>query len=198
MSLYTKPLARLIDELQKLPSIGQKTAQRLAFHLLKMPEAEVRHLAQAIVDAKEQVRYCSRCSNLSAEDPCEMCDNPQRDDAVLCVVAEPRDLVALERSKEFRGRYHVLQGLISPLDGIGPEQLKIKELLHRLGGSVQEVILAINPTVEGDATVLYLSRLIKPLGPRVTRLAFGLPIGGDLEYADEMTLAKALQGRREV
>ena len=198
MALYTKPLARLIDELQKLPSIGQKTAQRLAFFILKMQAAEVRQLAEALIQAKEQIRYCSLCSNLSAEDPCEMCANPQREDTIICVVAEPRDLVALERSKEFRGRYHVLQGLISPLDGIGPEQLKIKELLRRLNGPVQEVILAINPTVEGDATVLYLSRLIKPLGPRVTRLAFGLPIGGDLEYADEMTLAKALEGRREV
>lgn len=196
---YSKPLAQLIEELQKLPGIGPKSAQRLAYHLLKQPATEVQKLAQALTDAKEQIRFCSQCSNLSALDPCELCANPARDSATVCVVSEPKDLVALERTKEYRGRYHVLQGLISPMDGIGPEQLKIKELIARLQGeSVGEVILAIPPSIEGEATSLYLSRLIKPLGVRVTRIAFGLPVGGDLEYADEMTLVKALEGRREI
>lgn len=197
--LYTKPLARLIEELSKLPGIGPKSSQRLAFHLIKQPPQAVHALAQALVQAKEQVKFCSVCSNLSAEDPCDLCRSPGREQNVICVVAEPRDLVALERTKEYRGAYHVLGGLISPLDGIGPEQLKVKELIGRLGsGEVNEVILAINPTVEGEATTLYLSRLIKPMGARVTRIAFGLPMGGDLEYADELTLVKALEGRREV
>ncbi|HEY9722235.1 MAG TPA: recombination mediator RecR [Oscillatoriaceae cyanobacterium] len=197
--LYTKPLARLIEELSKLPGIGPKSSQRLAFHLIKQPPQAVHALAQALVQAKEQVKFCSVCSNLSAEDPCDLCRNPAREQNVICVVAEPRDLVALERTKEYKGAYHVLGGLISPLDGIGPEQLKVKELLGRLGsGEVGEVILAINPTVEGEATTLYLTRLIKPMGARVTRIAFGLPMGGDLEYADELTLVKALEGRREV
>lgn len=196
---YSKPLAQLIEELQKLPGIGPKSAQRLAYHLLKQPAPEVMRLAKALTDAKEQIKFCSLCSNLSALDPCELCANPGRDPGLVCVVSEPKDLVALERTKEYRGRYHVLQGLISPMDGIGPEQLKIKELVSRLQGeSVQEVILAIPPSIEGEATSLYLSRLIKPLGVRVTRIAFGLPVGGDLEYADEMTLVKALEGRREI
>lgn len=195
---YSKPLAQLIEELQKLPGIGPKSAQRLAYHLLKRPDAEVQKLARALTDAKEQIKFCSLCSNLSALDPCELCANPARDAATVCVVSEPKDLVAVERTKEYRGRYHVLQGLISPMDGIGPEQLKIKELVSRLqGDEVQEVILAIPPSIEGEATSLYLSRLIKPLGVRVTRIAFGLPVGGDLEYADELTLVKALEGRRE-
>ena len=200
MALYTRPLAALIDELQKLPGIGPKSAQRLAFHLLKQPAATVTALAKALVDAKEQIKFCSICANLSADDPCELCLNPMREQGQICVVAEARDLVALERTKEFHGRYHVLQGLISPMDGIGPEQLKIRELLGRLQevGRVTEVILAINPTVEGEATCLYLSKLLKPLGPRVTRIAFGLPMGGDLEYADELTLARALEGRRDI
>lgn len=196
---YSKPLAQLIEELQRLPGIGPKSAQRLAFYLLKQPEADVRRLATSLIQAKEQIKFCSECSNLSAQDPCELCCHPGRERHVVCVVAEPKDLVALERTKEFKGRYHVLQGLISPMDGVGPDQLKIKELVSRVGkGEVTEVILAINPTIEGEATTLYLSRLLKPLGPRVTRIAFGLPVGGDLEYADEMTLVKALEGRREV
>lgn len=196
---YSKPLAQLIEELQKLPGIGPKSAQRLAYHLLKQPAADVQKLAKALTDAKEQIKFCSQCSNLSAMDPCELCANPARDPGTVCVVSEPKDLVAVERTKEYRGRYHVLQGLISPMDGIGPEQLKIKELMARLhGDTVKEVILAIPPSIEGEATSLYLSRLIKPLGVRVTRIAFGLPVGGDLEYADEMTLVKALEGRREI
>lgn len=202
--LYTRPLARLIEELEKLPGIGHKSSQRLAFHLIKQPLAAVEGLADALLEARRQVRFCSSCQNLSAEDPCDLCRNPSRDRKAICVVAEPRDLVAIERTKEFKGLYHVLGGLISPLDGVGPEQLKVRELLARLqaidGGStgVEEVILAINPSVEGEATSLYLGRLLKPAGLRVTRIAFGLPMGGDLEYADEMTLVKALEGRREV
>jgi recombination protein RecR len=189
----------LIEELEKLPGIGPKSSQRLAFHLVKQPAQAVQNLAKALVDAKEQIKFCSVCSNLSAEDPCDICRSTARDRHVICVVAEPRDLVALERTREFKGTYHVLGGLISPLDGIGPEQLKIKELLQRLQTpGVDEVILAINPSVEGEATTLYLSRLLKPAGVKVTRIAFGLPIGGDLEYADELTLVKALEGRREV
>lgn len=196
---YSKPLAQLIEELQKLPGIGPKSAQRLAFHLLKQPDGDVKRLAQSLVDAKEQIRLCSVCSNLSVNDPCELCAHPTRDVSTVCVVAEPKDLVAVERTKEYKGRYHVLQGLISPMDGVGPDQLKIKELLDRVGsGEIQEIILAINPTIEGEVTTLYLSRMLKPLGVRVTRIAFGLPMGGDLEYADEMTLVKALEGRREV
>ncbi len=196
---YSKPLAQLIEELQKLPGIGPKSAQRLAFHLLKQPDGDVKRLAQSLIDAKEQIRLCSVCSNLSVNDPCELCAHPTRDVSTVCVVAEPKDLVAVERTKEYKGRYHVLQGLISPMDGVGPDQLKIKELLDRVGsGEIQEIILAINPTIEGEVTTLYLSRMLKPLGVRVTRIAFGLPMGGDLEYADEMTLVKALEGRREV
>ncbi len=202
--LYTKPLARLIEELEKLPGIGPKSSQRLAFHLIKQPTQAIENLANALVDAKKQVKFCSTCQNLSAEDPCDICKNPSRDRSAICVVAEPRDLVALERTREFKGLYHVLGGLISPLDGVGPEQLKIRELLQRLQGidgdrtNVTEVILAINPSIEGEATSLYLGRLLKPAGLKVTRIAFGLPIGGDLEYADEMTLVKALEGRREI
>jgi recombination protein RecR len=196
---YSKPLAQLIEELQKLPGIGPKSAQRLAFHLLKQPDGDVKRLAQSLLDAKEQIRLCSICSNLSVNDPCELCAHPGRDASTVCVVAEPKDLVAVERTKEYKGRYHVLQGLISPMDGVGPEQLKIKELLDRLNSNeIKEVILAINPSIEGEVTTLYLSRMLKPLGTKVTRIAFGLPVGGDLEYADEMTLVKALEGRREI
>ncbi|MBC7472979.1 MAG: recombination protein RecR [Candidatus Sericytochromatia bacterium] len=197
--VYTKPLARLIDELQKLPGVGAKSAQRLAFHILKQSPNNVKELASAIIDAKEQIKFCSICSNLTATDPCDFCQDSRRDKTVICVIAEPNDLIALEKTKEFRGQYHVLQGLISPMEGIGPEKLKIKELLNRIGNStVKEVILAINPTIEGEATTLYISKLIKPLDIKVTRIAFGLPIGGDLEYADTMTLARALEGRREI
>lgn len=194
-----EPLARLVEHLSRLPTVGPKTAQRLAFHVLRMPESEVRALAEALVEAKARTRPCSVCFHLTDTDPCEICTNPSRDRSVLCVVEDSRDVVALERAREFKGRYHVLQGAISPLDGVGPEDLRIRELLDRLRtGEVKEVILATNPRVEGDATALYLARLIRPLGVRVTRIAHGLPVGGDLEYADEVTLAKALEGRREL
>ncbi|UFP94080.1 recombination mediator RecR [Gloeobacter morelensis] len=197
--MYTRPLARLIEHLQRLPGIGPKTAQRLAFHLLRRPKSEALQLAQALVEATEQIGVCSRCFNLSAEDPCDLCRQPGRQGEMICVVAEPRDLVAIERTREFKGHYHVLGGLINPMEGIGPEQLRIKELLQRVGtDTVKEVILAINPSTEGEMTTMYLSKYVKVLGPRVTRIAFGLPVGGDLEYADEMTLARALEGRREI
>ncbi len=196
---YAAPIARLVEELGRLPGVGPKTAQRLAFHLLFAPREEVERLARAMLDAKEQVRHCSTCWNLTDADPCEICANPHRDGSLVCVVEEPRDVVAMEKTREFHGRYHVLQGAISPLEGVGPEKLRIKELLSRLGGGeVKEVILATNPDVEGEATALYLARLLKPLGVRVTRIARGLPEGGDLDYVDEITLSRALEGRREV
>lgn len=194
-----EPLARLVDELSRLPTVGPKTAQRLAFHILRMDDAAVRALAQAIVEAKARIRPCSTCFNLTDSDPCAVCASPMRDPSVICVVEDSRDVLAMERTREFRGRYHVLQGAISPLDGVGPDELRIRELLERLHvGTVQEVVVATNPRVEGDATALYLARLIRPLGIRVTRIARGLPVGGDLEYADEVTLAQALEGRREL
>ncbi|MFN4151697.1 MAG: recombination mediator RecR [Candidatus Sericytochromatia bacterium] len=199
--VYTKPLAKLIEELEKLPGIGSKTAQRLAFHLLKQSSSSIRELANALVEAKDKIKFCSICSNLTSDDPCEFCLDTKRDRSQLCVIAEPKDLIALEKTKEFRGHYHVLQGLISPMEGIGPDKLRIKELLSRISESqdlVKEVILAINPTIEGEATTLYISKLLRPSGIKVTRIAFGLPIGGDLEYADTMTLAKALEGRTEI
>ncbi|MDR5709717.1 MAG: recombination mediator RecR [Armatimonadota bacterium] len=194
-----EPLARLVEELERLPTVGPKTAQRLAFHVLRMPEEQVRALAQALLDARTQTRPCSVCFTWTDADPCAICTSPTRDPSVLCVVEDARDVLAMERTREFRGRYHVLQGAISPLEGIGPEDLRIRELLQRLeGGEVREVIIATNPRVEGDATALYLTRLIRPLGIKVTRIAHGLPVGGDIEYADEVTLAKALEGRREL
>lgn len=199
MQYYSGPIARLIGELTRLPGIGPKTAQRLAFHLLQVPADEARQLAEAITEAKEKTFYCSQCSNLTDVDPCPVCQDAGRDRALLCVVEEPRDVVALEKTREYKGLYHVLHGKISPLDGIGPEKLKIKELLVRLqDGQVKEMVLATNPNLEGEATAMYLARLIKPLGVRVTRLAHGLPVGGDLEYADEVTLYKAFEGRREM
>lgn len=196
---FTRPLAKLIEEFQKFPGVGPKSAQRMAFHVLSLPPDSVRELASAIVDAKDKVKHCSHCFHLSAQDPCEICASERRDTHTICVVAEPRDLIALERTREYKGSYHVLTGLISPMEGKGPEQLSIRELVHRVGSeAVAEVILAINPTVEGDATVLYLNHLLKPLGVKVTRIAFGLPVGGDLEYADDVTLSKALEGRREI
>jgi len=196
---FTPPLARLIEEFQKFPGVGPKSAQRMAFFVLGMTEDSVKGFADALVDAKEKVRNCSHCFHLSAEDPCEICSNQRRDKHVICVVAESKDVIALERGREFKGVYHVLTGLISPLDGKGPDQLSVKELVHRIHEEeVKEVILAINPTIEGDATVLYLNQLFKPLGTRVTRIAFGLPVGSDLEYADDSTLAKAMEGRREI
>ncbi|HWE23019.1 MAG TPA: recombination mediator RecR [Myxococcales bacterium] len=192
------PIARLTVLLAKLPGVGEKTAQRLAFHILESPPQYARDLAEALTSLEREVRLCSTCSNLTSQDPCTICSDAQRDAKIVCVVESVPDLLAIERTREFRGRYHVLHGALSPLDGIGPDQLKLKELLARLHGEVQEVIVATNPTVEGEATALYLTRLIKPLGVRVTRIAQGVPMGGDLEYADQVTLARALSGRREV
>lgn len=196
---YPAPLARLIDELSKMPTVGPKTAQRLAFHILRLPPEEAQALAEAILDVKARMRHCSTCFTVTDVDPCATCTDPRRDAAILCVVEDPRDVIALERTREFRGRYHVLHGAISPLDGIGPDDLKIPELLARVQeGGVREVIVATNPRVEGEATAIYLARVLKPLGVRVTRIAHGLPVGGDLEYADELTLARALEGRRDL
>ena len=195
---YTKPLAKLIDQFQKLPGIGPKSAQRMAFHLLKMPLAEVEKFADVMVNSKKTIKYCDVCFNLSSENPCEICASDKRDRSIICVVSEAKDLIAIEKTREFKGLYHVLQGLISPLDGIGPDDLRVKELLHRATDeTVQEIILAINPSVEGEATSLYLNKIIKPFGVKVTRIAFGLPMGGDLEYVDELTILKALDGRAE-
>lgn len=191
--------ARLVAELAKFPGIGQKTATRLAFHILRQPVAEGEALAGAIRDLKERVRFCSSCFHITETDPCPLCTDPARDDTLLCVVEEPQDLIAIERSRSFRGRYHVLHGALSPLDGIGPEDLKIAPLLDRLhGGEFREVLVATNFTVEGEATALYLARLIHPLGLHVTRLAYGIPMGSDLEYVDEATVNRAVEGRREI
>ena len=192
------PIARLTVLLARLPGVGEKTAQRLAFYILKSPPEYARELADALSSLEREVRLCSVCCNLTAQDPCAICSDSQRDATLICVVESVPDLLAVERTREFRGRYHVLHGALSPLDGVGPDQLKLKELLARLHGEVQEVIIATDPTVEGEATALYLARLVKPLGVRVTRIAQGVPMGGDLEYADQITLARALAGRREV
>ncbi len=194
----TDPIARLTALLAKLPGVGEKTAQRLAFHVLKAPPEYARELAQALLALREEIRLCSSCCNLTAQDPCAICRDPQRDGRVICVVESVPDLLAIERTRELRGRYHVLHGALSPLDGIGPDQLKLKELVARLHHGVEEVIVATDPTVEGEATALYITKLVKPLGVRVTRIAQGVPMGGDLEYADQVTLARALQGRREI
>jgi recombination protein RecR len=197
-TVYTRPLARLIEQLQRLPGVGPKTAQRLALHLLKRPDAEVEALANALLEAKQQVGLCKVCFHLSAEPVCDICLTPSRDNGMICVVADSRDVIALEKTREYRGKYHVLGGLISPMEGIGPEQLNIHPLIKRASEpQVQEVIMAISPSIEGETTTLYLGQLLKPFS-KVTRIAFGLPMGGDLEYADEITLAKALEGRREL
>ena len=196
---YTKPLARLIEYFQKLPSIGPKSAQRMAFQILKMPKEEVEKFASALVEAKETIKYCDVCFNISADNPCEICSNPTRDKTTICVVSEAKDLIAIEKTNEYKGVYHVLQGLISPLDGIGPEDLRLKELVQRVAqNNVKEIILALNPSVEGEATSMYLARILKPFNVKISRIAFGLPIGGELEYVDELTLTRALEGRREV
>ena len=196
---YTKPLAQLIEFFQKFPGVGPKSAQRMAFHLLKMPLGEVQRFSQILVDAKENIHYCSTCFNMSASDPCEICTDTRRDNSVICVVAETKDLIAIEKTREYKGLYHVLQGTLSPLDGIGVEDIRIKELLSRVADeNVKEVILALSPSVEGEATSLYITKLIKPFNIKVSRIAFGLPVGSDLEYADEITLAKAIEGRRDI
>ena len=204
MSVYAGPVQDLIDELGRLPGIGPKSAQRIAFHLLKLSRGDATRLADAIVEVKNRVTFCSRCFNIAegtgeGDALCGICADDRRDATLLCVVEEPRDIVAVEKTGEFRGRYHVLQGAISPIEGVGPEQLRVKELLTRFEAEdVQEVILCTNPNIEGEATALYLARLLKPMELRVTRIASGLPVGGDLEYADELTLGRALEGRRDV
>jgi len=193
------PVARLIDEFHKLPGIGPKSAQRLAYHLLRIPSEEAVALAQAIIELKEKTVLCSVCQNVTERDPCAVCRDESRDRTIICVVEEPLDILAVERTREFHGLYHVLHGVISPMDGIGPEDLKVNELLARLrGGAVTEVIMATNPNLEGEATSMYISRLLTPLGVRVTRLARGLPMGSDLEYADDVTLSRALENRQDV
>ena len=197
--MYTGPLQILVDELGRLPGIGPKSAQRIAFHLLKVAPEDATRLAEAIVSVKERITLCPRCFNVAEGDLCAICVDPSRDGGVLCVVEDPRDIVAVERTREFRGRYHVLQGSLNPIEGIGPEQLRVGELLARIDSEeVREVILCTNPNLEGEATAMYIARLLTPLGISVTRIASGLPVGGDLEYADQLTLGRALEGRREV
>ena len=197
--IYPKSIATLIEHFQKFPSVGPKSAQRMAFYLLRMPMSEVQKFAQSIVEAKENTHTCEVCFNLSSTSPCEICTSPKRDRSTICVVAETKDLIAVEKTNEYTGLYHVLQGLISPMDGIGADDIRIKELLNRLtNDEVKEVILALSPSVEGEATSLYLSKLIKPFGIKISRIAFGLPVGADLEYADEITIARAIEGRREI
>ncbi|MGE5577679.1 MAG: recombination mediator RecR [Syntrophothermus sp.] len=196
---YAAPVARLIGELTKLPGIGPKTAQRLAFHIIRTSREDAQNLSEAIVEVKDKIIYCSTCFNITDQDPCRLCSDPSRDRSVICVVEEPKDVVALERTRDFKGMYHVLQGAISPMEGVGPDDIRLKELLPRLqDGLVKEVILATDPNVEGEATAMYVARLVKPLGVKVTRIAHGLPVGGDLEYVDEVTLSRALEGRREM
>ena len=197
--MYAAPVQELIDQLGRMPGIGPKSAQRIAFHLLKLPREDALRLSQAIVEAKDRVSFCTRCFNVAEGGECSICADSRRDVSLVCVVEEPRDIVALEKTQDYRGRYHVLQGAINPIEGIGPDQLRIRELLQRLADEdITEVILCTNPNLEGDATAMYLSRQLRPLGIKVTRLASGLPVGGDLEYADELTLGRALEGRREV
>ena len=199
MSYYSPSIEKLIEAFEKLPSIGNKTAARLAFHILNSSEEETNEFVQAIVNAKKNLKYCSICYNISDTDPCTICSNAGRDKTTICVVEDVKDVVAMEKTHEYKGVYHVLHGSISPMNGIGPDDIRIKELLARLmDGTVKEVILATNPRVEGEATAIYLSKLIKPLGITVTRIAHGIPVGGDLEYTDEVTLSKALEGRREI
>ena len=199
MAVYTAPVQSLIDELGRLPGVGPKSAQRIAFHLLKIPADDVARLAVAITEAKARVRFCSRCFNFAESEFCPICLDDRRDSTVLCVVEESRDIVSIEKTGEFKGRYHVLLGAMNPLDGIGPEQLKMKELFARIEPEdVQEVILCTNPNTEGEVTAMYIARMMKPFGVKVTRIASGLPVGGDLEYADELTLGRALEGRREL
>lgn len=197
--IYPEPIAKLIDSFGRLPGVGPKTAARLAFHVLRMKEEDVVQFAKALVNVKRNLVYCSVCCNITDTDPCRICSDRSRDRSIICVVQEARDLAAMERTKEFHGMYHVLQGAISPMEGIGPDDIRVAELLKRLTDEeVQELILATNPNIEGEATAMYMSRLVRPFGLKVTRIAHGLPVGGDLEYADEVTLSKALEGRREL
>ena len=197
--MYAVPIAKLIEELAKLPGIGKRSAERLAFHILNLEEKEASALAEAIISAKQQITFCPVCQSLTDVTPCAICSNPRRDRSVICVVENPKDILAIEKTREYNGLYHVLHGAISPMDGIGPEMLKIKELLARISNDeVKEIIMATNPSIEGEATAMYISKLIKPLGITVTRIAHGIPVGGDLEYADEVTLTRAIEGRRVI
>lgn len=197
--MYALPIARLIEEFSKMPGIGKRTAERLAYHVLRLPREEVQGFADALIAAKEQITFCPVCQSLTDCTPCEICSDARRDHAVICVVENPKDILAMEKTREFKGVYHVLHGSISPMDGIGPEDLKIAELLARIASEeVREVIMATNPTIEGEATAMYVAKLLHPLGVTVTRIAHGIPVGGDLEYADEVTLTRALEGRREI
>lgn len=199
MRQYPRPLAGLINEMSKLPGIGSKTAQRLAFHILSLEDKDAERLAQAILTAKRELRYCSVCGNLTDTDPCALCSDPSRDGSIICVVESPKDVMAMERIREYNGLYHVLHGVISPMEGVGPEDINLMSLLKRLQTSdVNELIIATNPNIEGEATAMYIAGLIKPTGIKVTRIAHGIPVGGDLEYADEVTLLKAVEGRREL
>jgi len=198
MSKYPEPMERLISQFMKMPGIGPKSAQRLAFYILQASKEEVSELIEALKEAKDQMRHCSVCFNVSVSEVCEICRDESRDKSKVCVVALAQDLIAIEKTREYSGLYHVLGGVISPLDGIGPENLRVKELLKRLGQGVKEVILAVNPTVEGEATVIYLTKLLKPLEVKITRIAYGLPVGSDMDYADEVTLTKSFEGRREI
>lgn len=199
MSYYSPSIEKLVEAFEKLPSIGHKTAVRLAFHMLDSSNEETQEFVKSIQDAKKNLKYCSKCYNISDTDPCPICGNPKRDESVICVVEDVKDIVAMEKTHEFKGVYHVLHGSISPMNGIGPDDIKLKELLSRLNPEiVKEIILATNPRVEGEATAMYISKLVKPLGIKVTRIAHGIPVGGDLEYTDEVTLTKALEGRREI
>lgn len=198
MEEYVAPIAKLVEEFSKLPGIGRKTAQRLAFHVIDMNNEEVVQLAKSIINAKKLTKFCSVCGDLTDNDQCLICADKRRDNSIICVVEGPKDVIAMERTKEYKGLYHVLHGIISPMDGIGPENINIKDLITRLNGDIKEVILATNPTIEGEATAVYISRLIKPMGVKVSRIAYGIPIGGDIEFTDEITLLKALEGRREI
>ncbi|HTY64269.1 MAG TPA: recombination mediator RecR [Acidobacteriota bacterium] len=199
MSDYAEPIERLIDELRKLPGIGAKGAQRLAYSILRRPKEDAESLSSAILDVKEKIRYCSRCNNFSDRDPCHYCSNGARSNETICVVEEPNDILAVEKTREYHGQYHVLHGVLSPINGVGPEDLKLKNLLERLReGNVREIILATNPNVEGEATAIYLAKLLKPIGVKVSRIALGLPVGSDLEFADEVTMSKALEHRHEL
>lgn len=198
MEFYPVAIEKLIEEFAKLPGIGYKTAQRLTMHVLNLPKKEVNEFADALVKARGTIKYCSVCGNYTDSDPCAICSNPNRDKSTVCVVEEPKDIIAMEKVREYNGVYHVLHGVISPMLGKGPDSIKLRELVSRMNGSVKEVIVATNPNVDGEATAMYISKILKPLGVKVTRIAHGVPVGGDLEYADEVTLAKALEGRREI
>lgn len=197
--MYALPIAKLIEEFARLPGIGKRSAERLAFHILKQPKAQVESFSKALLDAKDKITFCPVCQSLTDRVPCAICDNPRRNKSVICVVENPKDILAMEKTKEFSGLYHVLHGVISPMDGIGPDDIRIKELLLRAEKEpIKEIIMATNPTIEGEATAMYISKLFRPLGVKVTRIAHGLPVGGELEYADEVTITRALEGRHEI